>query len=300
MRRARLTYKGAFHHVMNRGHDRKNIFRDDTSKSRFLEMLEARSTTQRIRVFAYCIMDNHYHIILQNASGKLSEFVKQLNGDYGSYYRKRVGGVGYVFQGRFKSTLIQEDKYLDMAIIYALLNPVRARMTTSPWGYRWSSIREYFARGSRSFLDTGFVEDLFGDKRVFQSQLKEWSERDLPVKKTRMGDVLGEDSFIEKAVRQFDRRKVGSRSKRMRKQEYDLPSVEKTIREFEKKRETRLEEIDVKTRVGRALRNELLVTLKDEAGLPYSEIVKHPLFRGLKYSSLPQFYKRAKSAAGHL
>lgn len=105
MRRARLTYRDAYHHVMNRGHGGEAIFHDDAARSRFLEMLEAGSTAQRIRVFAYCIMDDHYHVVLRNSSGKLSEFMKELNGEYGTYYRRRAGGSGYVFQGRFKSTL---------------------------------------------------------------------------------------------------------------------------------------------------------------------------------------------------
>ena len=243
-------------------------------------------------------MDNHYHLILQNSSGKLSEFMKLLNGDYGTYYRRRTGGAGYVFQGRFKSTLIQEDEYMDMAVAYALLNPVRAGMVGSPWQYSWSSIQEYFAERSTSFIDKEFVNEMFGEKKVLRDLLWEWATRELPMKRTRMGDVLGDDSFIEKAIRRFDRRKKKSGSKRMREKEYDFPSVERMIEDFEKEKELRIERIDVKTRAGRVLRDELLVRLKDEAGLPYSEIIKYPPFQPLKYSSLPKLYKRMKTAMG--
>ncbi|MFQ5885586.1 MAG: transposase [Thermoplasmata archaeon] len=295
MRRARLSYKGAYHHVMNRGHGGEKILLDDTAKTYFLEILERRSVSQKIRIFTYCIMDNHYHLVLQNSSGKLSEFMKQLNGEYGTYYRRRAGGSGYVFQGRFKSTLIQEDKYMDMAIVYTLLNPVRAGIASSPWRYKWSSIRECFTHRRATFIDSGFVEDLFGERKVLRALLKEWVGEELPVKRTRMGYVLGDESFIEAAIRKFDRRKKKSESRKMRKREYDFPSVEEMIKGFEKKEKIRIRKIDVKTKVGRELRNKLLVILKDGAGLPYSQIVKHSPFQSLKYSSLPQLYKRTKA-----
>lgn len=145
-----------------------------------------------------------------------------------------LGGAGYVFQGRFKSTLIQEDKYMDMAIIYALLNPVRARVVSSPWRYKWSSIGDYFTHRRASFIDSEFVEDLFGEKKVLRTLLKEWMGEELPVEKTRMGYVLGDDSFIEAAIRRFNRRKRKSKSKRMRMEEHDFPPVDKLIRDFEK------------------------------------------------------------------
>ncbi len=294
MRRARLTYKGAYHHVMNRGIKGENIFGDKKAKAYFLSILDEKSEKQRIRIFGYCIMRNHYHIVLQNSSGKLSEFMKQLNGQYGIYYRKRMGGKGYVFQGRFESTLIQDDRYMEMALLYVLLNPVRKGIVQDPWNYEWSSIGQYFARTKPAFIDTELVEELFKEKKALKGLLVEWAERDLPVKKTRAGYVLGEDSFIEKAIRKFDRRKKEEGSKRRRRHEYELESVEKVIEDFEKNVGSKMEGIDVESRKGRVLRNELLVLLKDRAGLTYSEIIEYPLFQNLKYSSLGQLYKRIK------
>ena len=143
-----------------------------------------------------------------------------MNGEYGTYYRRRAGGSGYVFQGRFKSTLIQEDSYMTVAVVYTLLNPVRALITRSPWNYEWSSIREYFNGRSETFLDTAFVRDLFGERTVLKDLLREWRRRDLPVKTTRLGDVLGNERFIESAIRKFDRRKRRTESQRRRIQEF--------------------------------------------------------------------------------
>ena len=298
MDRARLTYKDAFHHVMNRGHGGENIFPDDSAKTRFLEILEESSRLYRMRLFVYCIMDNHYHLILQNSSGKLSEFMKNLNGEYGAYYRKRTGGTGYVFQGRFKSTLIQKDRYLTVAFVYILLNPVRAEITRNPWNYKWSSIRNYFNGRSETFLDSEFVRDLFGDKTVLKDLLREWRERDLPVKTTRLGYVLGDERFIESAKKKFDRRKMRSESTRRRIQEHDFEPVEKVIRDFEKKTGSSIKKIDTFTRVGTRLRDDLLVLLKERAGLTYTEIVRYSPFHSLKHYSLSQLYRRVKARMG--
>ena len=118
MRRARITYDGAFHHVMNRGIEGQAIFSESSFKDQFIEILSAKKTKLQIRLFTYCIMDNHYHIVLDNTGNRMADFMKQLNGQYGTFYRKQVKGKGYVFQNRFKSTLTQDSTYLQMAIAY--------------------------------------------------------------------------------------------------------------------------------------------------------------------------------------
>jgi len=294
MRRARISYTGSYHHVMNRGIQGEKIFLDDRAKVYFLESMEEKLQNLKIRVFAYCLMDNHYHLILQNSSGRLSEFMKQLNGQYGIYYRKRKGGKGYVFQNRFKSTLIQEDKYLKMAILYVLLNPARGGVVKFPSEYRWSSIREYYAGENCLFVDNRFVEELFGERDDLERQLVEWSGSDLPIRHTRHGDILGEDRFIREAIKKFDRRKSKGRSRRMRQDDYQFKSAIQVISEFEDKRGVKIEGINLDSHQGKALRGELLVMLKDEAGLTYLQVIEYPLFQSLKYASLGQLYKRIK------
>lgn len=298
MRRTRFTHKGAFHHVMNRGHGGEKIFRCRKAKARFLEILERKSVLYRMRILAYCVMNNHYHLVLQNSSGKLSEFMKGLNGEYGSYYRRRFGGSGYVFQGRFNSTLIQEDSYMTVALVYGFLNPVRAGLTRNPWDYEWSSIRKYFDECDDTFLDREFVTGLFGERAVLRDLLREWRSKDLPLRETRLGDVLGDERFIKSAMRKSDRRRAMSESRRRRIKEFDFVPAEKVIKVFESKIGRSIEEIDTSTRVGTRLRDELLVLLKDKAGLTYSDIVCYPPFRDLKQYSLGQLYRRAKIRLG--
>ncbi|MCK4420896.1 transposase [candidate division WOR-3 bacterium] len=294
MSRVRLTYKSAYHHIISRGIKGEDIFPDRKAKDFFLSALKEKSEKLKVRIFAYCIMDNHYHLVLQNTSNRLSSFVKQLNGQYGMYYRKREGGKGYVFQGRYKSTLIQEDNYLIMAIVYVLLNPVRARIVEEPMGYQWSSIHEYFSYADSTIVDNGFVEGLLKSRGEFAKLLEEWRNKDIEVKRTRMGAVLGDRDFVKKAKKEFDRRKVKGESKRRRKEDYIFEPTDEVIKGFEKKKGVKVKDININRYNGKRLRAELLVLLKDRAGLKYTEILKYPLFCSLKYSSLGNLYKRAR------
>ena len=164
MRRARITYQGAFHHTMNRGLEGRKIFETDKLKSTFLKLLEKNKKKYRIRIFAYCLMDNHFHLIVENSSGRMSEFFKQLNSQFATYYRTRVKEKGYVFQDRFKSTLIQDDSYLIKAIAYILTNPVRAKICKSAYG-PLSQRQTYFSGRDRNLW---FLRDTWTKNFLYQ------------------------------------------------------------------------------------------------------------------------------------
>ncbi len=279
---------------MNRGHGGKAIFYENAQKERFLKILFEQSKKYRIKLLLYSIMDTHYHLILQNSSGKLSNFMRQLNGTYGRIYRHFEGGKGYVFQERFKSLLVQEGSYLIMASIYVLINCVRAGIVKDPFKYKWSSIGEYFTGEGSEIVDSAFMEKVFGNREQLDQLLREWSNRELSVTKTRFGGILGEEPYIRRAIERFDRRKNKGKSKRMRIRDYVFESPEDVMSKFQEKHGIRINEINASSREGKCLRSNLLVLLKDRAGLSYQEIVKYPIFMTLKYSSLAQIYRRAK------
>jgi len=294
MRAVRVTYSGAYHHVMSRGVDDKNIFPNDELKQYFLEIAREKSMKLKIRIFAYCIMDNHYHLILQNSSGMLSRFMRQLNGQYGIHYRKKEGGTGYVFQGRYKSTLIQEYPYLTVSILYVLLNPVRAGLVENPHDYKWSSIDEYFKINKICVTDRYFVEDILESKETMKQLIEEWSDRKLPSKKTRYGKVIGNDTFEKSAIKRYDRRRIEGESLRMRKNDYNFISPERVIGSFERNKGIKMEGIKLNTLQGKKLRSELLLLLKDISGLTYKEIARYQIFKSMKYFSLGKVYQRSK------
>ena len=294
MRHARLTWQGAFHHIMNRGVNEEKIFSSAELKSKYIELLAEKSVIYRMRILAYCIMDNHYHLLLQNSSGKLSEFMRNLNSQYGFYYRKVVGGKGYVFQDRFKSTLIQNESYLLQAIVYVIQNPVRANLVDRFDNYSWSSGSLYFSGDNKSFIDRGFVESLFGTKENFFMALQNAHKQKYEVKRSKYGQIFGDKEFIKEAEKKYDRRKERSVRQNKRTDDRYFEPVEKIIFEFQQKYGVKLEDIDTITHEGKRMRGEFLVLLKDLGGLTYGEVMEFDLFSDLSFGSLGSLYFHTK------
>lgn len=281
---------------MNRGHEGKKIFLKDSEKNLFLKLLKETAKRYRIRIFAYCIMDNHYHLVLENSSGRMSEFFKKLNGQYGRIYRRENKGKGYVFQDRFKSKLIQDDSYLLMVIGYVLKNPVRAGSVTDFLDYQWSSSSFYFKEDTSDIVDNKYVEALYGSLYNMSDQIRNLTIKKLPVILTRVGEIIGGEEFVVESLEKFNRRKPNDQVEEYkRKDDYYFDPVEKVFYEFKKKHKINAFDIDTKSYKGKRLRGELLVYLKDNAGLTYGMIKKVPIFSDLKITSLGWIYKNAKA-----
>ncbi|MCP4221014.1 MAG: hypothetical protein GY765_40670 [bacterium] len=299
MRRARITYEGAVHHVMNRGYGGNNIFQGDKSKSVFLDYLADAAQKLRIKIFAYCVMDTHYHFVLENSSGRMSEFMKRLNGLYGMYYRKVNGGKGYVFQNRYKSTLVGDEAYLLQSIAYLLRNPVRAGIVVNAEDYIWSSIQAYFELGEgdgSSIVDAGYVNELYGTREELLRAIHTFGVREPEVVFTKYGEVLGGGDFLERAIEKFNRRDEVPEENigHQRKEDFFFEPESKVLWEFEQEEGVTLAEIDVATLLGKRQRARLLILLKDKAGLTYKEIRRYELFSDLQMASLGQIYKNTK------
>ena len=137
----RLAYPGALYHVTTRGNARQAIYTDDQDRSTFLAVLAAVVTRSQWLCHAYCLMDNHYHLLIETPQGNLSAGMRQLNGIYTQRFNRRHTRVGHVFQGRFKAILVERENYLLELCRYVVLNPVRAGLAKRPQTYRWSSYR---------------------------------------------------------------------------------------------------------------------------------------------------------------
>lgn len=294
MRFPRLTYPGALHHVTSRGINGENILASDKDKRCFLDLLAKSLKLNGIRIFAFCLMDNHYHLVVENCSGRLSNFLRQLNGQYGMYYRKKTVSQGYVFQNRFHSSLIQDEGYLTLAIRYVLLNPVKAGLATAAIDYPWSSAGSYFTKTRIEWLATDLVEGLFKSRQGLAVALQDPAAAALPVVQTRFGPVIGNDDFPEKAAEKFNRRRTPADANRKRAEDRFYEPSEKVIHEFETKHKVKLERIDRSCHAGKRLRGELLVWLHELAGMKYSEIGEIPLFFDLRFQSLGHLYRNAK------
>jgi len=145
----RIQYPGAVYHITCRGNDRKNIFRDNIDRQKLLEILVHSLMAYKVKLFSYVLMDNHFHLLIETPLGNLSEFMRQFNITYTSYYNRRHKRIGHLYQGRYKSILVDKEAYLSVLSRYIHLNPVKVRgMIKLPIeerikklkGYSWSSL----------------------------------------------------------------------------------------------------------------------------------------------------------------
>ena len=128
-RKLRLDLDG-FHHIVNRGVARSNVYRCDEDKEKFLEILCKSCYTYKVNVHDYCLMDNHYHILIETTSQNLSLFMRQINANYAIYFNKKYKRSGHLWQGRYKSWYIINEDYLYSLFRYIEHNPLKAKMYT--------------------------------------------------------------------------------------------------------------------------------------------------------------------------
>jgi len=137
----RLEFPGAVYHITSRGNARQPIYLDDQDRLAFLEVLTEVVERYRWRCYAYCLMDNHYHLLIETPEANLSRGMRQLNGVYTQAFNRRHKRSGHLFQGRYKSILVEKESYLLELARYVVLNPVRAGVVRHPGRWRWSSYR---------------------------------------------------------------------------------------------------------------------------------------------------------------
>jgi REP element-mobilizing transposase RayT len=127
------------YHVVARGNERQRVFRDDHDRERFLEILGAVAQRYEWRVHCYCLMENHYHLLVLTLTPNLARGMRQLNGVYAQWFNRRHDRVGHLFQGRYKAVLVQREKHFADTVRYIVRNPVRAGLTTKADEWRWTS-----------------------------------------------------------------------------------------------------------------------------------------------------------------
>lgn len=173
----RVEYPGALWHVTNRGVERRNIFADDGDRHYFLRLLEQVVQDYGWQLAAYVLMSNHYHLLFVTPERNLSRGMKDLDGDYAASFNRRHERVGHLFQGRFKSHLVDSDAYLLEVARYIVLNPVRAGMVEHVAAWPWSSYRATAGLGAcPTWLDVFSILDEFDseDARAAMNMYREY------------------------------------------------------------------------------------------------------------------------------
>lgn len=154
----RLQYEGAWYHVMNRGANHCKIFLEQKHYKIFLHLLEKISYLFTVEVHAYCLMTNHYHLLLHTPHGNLGKAMKHLNGIYTQQFNRGAGKDGALFRGRYRSLLIEHEAYLLQVSRYIHLNPLSINLTTDHRDYEWSSYSAYLhEKKSPAWLCTGEI-----------------------------------------------------------------------------------------------------------------------------------------------
>lgn len=163
----RIEFAGALYHITSRGNARENIYQDDVDRTVFLALLNRACSRHYWLCHAYCLMSNHYHLLIETNAATLSKGMKYLNGTYTQQYNRRHQRVGHVFQGRFKAILVEKDSYLLELARYIVLNPVRAQMVRAAKDWPWSSYRATAGlTNPHECLTTDWILSGFGSNRV--------------------------------------------------------------------------------------------------------------------------------------
>jgi len=204
----RIEYPGCFYHVLSKGNDGRAIFQIDRDYKRFLELLGEFCDRFEIDLWSYVLMGNHYHLLLKTMRGNLSAAMQWLGTAYSTWFNRRHERSGHLFQGRFKSFVVEEEDYLHRLILYVHRNPVRARLVDRLADYRWSSYR-YLAYDAKSppWVQRESVLHLFDDDvSVFREEVKEYSDEDDRLLEnlwygTLLGSLKGLGAFRRKAAR---------------------------------------------------------------------------------------------------
>lgn len=211
----RIEFPGAVYHVTARGNARNNIFLDDEDRENFLSLLASIVKRYNWLCHAYCLMDNHYHLMIEIIDGNLSMGMRQLNGIYTQKYNRRHQRTGHILQGRFKAPLVEKESYLLELCRYVVLNPVRASLVQAPEEWMWSSYKATAGFDQvPDYLTTDWILSLFNDKQkrahvLYRMFVKEGIGQRSPWVELR-GQILlgGEDFFQRFKVLLEDKKKV--------------------------------------------------------------------------------------------
>lgn len=237
----RIEFAGAWYHVMNRGANRAKIFSDVKDFSLFLNVLKESCNFFNISVAAYCLMSNHYHILLNTPEGNLSRFMRHLNGVYTQKYNRRHKKDGSLFRGRYKSVLVQEDNHLMGVMRYIHFNPVKAKIVKDIKDYRWSSHILYLKRITREdWINVDCLLISFSNKRrqainAYKEYLSHGvdSEVEKFYSKKNQSSIFGDDTFIKKIKEIFiysdERPNIETKEKRIIQGEGILERVNNEI-----------------------------------------------------------------------
>lgn len=209
----RIEYPHAVYHITSRGNARNDIYLSDDDREMFIEILNTVVERFNWICHAYCLMSNHYHLMIETPDGNLSRGMRHLNGVYTQRFNRQHNRIGHVFQGRFKGILIEKDAHLLELCRYIVRNPVAANIIHDVADWQWSS---YLATASLahkpSFLTTKWVLEQFSNQtQAYIEFVQTTSGKHSPLSKALKTSVLGSQAFRDEAQAKLRPSKEGTR-----------------------------------------------------------------------------------------
>src|SRR3989338_6411556 len=296
----RIEYEGAWYHVMNRGTARCNIFHEDSDRECFLNLLHAIHNRYRVEIHAYCLMGNHYHILIRTQIANLSRAIHYLNGVYSHQFNIAKRRDGPLFRGRFKSIIVDAEDYLLRLSRYIHLNPVAAGLINKPEEYRWSSYRAYLnPRSAPSWLITKEVLSRFGAQlrtQKYREFVHEVVDRETTnfFQRIKLLPILGTDAFIKSMSEKYLEDKKISPEISEQKLIHSLPSLERitdAVAKYYQVNPKCLKEANRQT--GNLPRTVAIYLAAEITGAKLLSIAEH--YENISYSGVSQAVRRFKS-----
>lgn len=163
-RRAREKSKSGIYHIMLRGINRQDLFEDDEDRLKFIEALSFYKEKSGYKVYAYCLMSNHVHMLFKEEKEPISLIIKRISSSYVYYYNRKYSRCGHLLQERFKSEVVENDAYFLIVLRYIHQNPIKANMVKELEEYKWTSYKEYIYGGK--IVDTDFALGVFAEDKT--------------------------------------------------------------------------------------------------------------------------------------
>ena len=292
----RIDQEETFYHVLNRGNERRAVFRDEADYEGFLDRLGRCSQRYELDVYAYVLMGNHYHLLVKTRQPNLSIAMQWLQLAYGTWYNRRHHRSGHLFQGRFKSFVIQEPEYLYRLLLYIHRNPLRAKLVERLEDYGWSSYRPLaYGRGGAKWFDAQLVYEEFDlDAKAFRQAVGRYDERkDDLLSSLYYGLVLGSSEVVEDLRRRLHGQKAQDKPQVRALQSHG--SIEDRLAEYRQRLGIKEQEYASLLRPirhrERPLREMLMYLLWREGRYRLDRIAEH---FGVGYSAVSQACRRAE------
>lgn len=196
-RKPRVEFQGATYHVIKRGNNRDYIFQTRQDKEDFLECLETANEEDVFNLLGYVIMDNHYHLIIETKEVPLNKIMQKINNTYSKNYNKRHNRRDHVFGGRYKSILVNDDKYLLSLLRYIHANPVRAKILHNMADYGWSS-DQFYRNNIKKQVHIDKILKMFSENRTaalveYKNFMEQQEDKIKPKDFYEAGAVIGEE-----------------------------------------------------------------------------------------------------------